>query len=51
MLPDTTGAPNVLECIVPYGLLPSFLYFFSKDSDTAPPRLCPITVSISLWLL
>ena len=38
MLPDTVGAPNVLFCIIPYGLLPSFLYFFSKDSDTAPPN-------------
>ena len=39
MLPDTVGAPKVLLCIMPYGLLPSFLYFFSKDSGTAPPRL------------
>ena len=27
MLHDTTGAPNVLDCINPYGLLPSLLYF------------------------
>ena len=39
MLHDTVGAPNVLLCIIPYGLLPSFLNFFSEDSDTAPPRL------------
>ena len=38
-LPETVGAPNVLLCIIPYGLLPYFLYFFSKDSGTAPPRL------------
>ena len=47
MLPDTVGLPNVLLCIIPYGLSPSFLYFFSNAKETAPPRLCPITVSIS----
>ena len=46
MLPDTIGAPSVLLCIIPYGLLPYFLDFFSKARLTAPPRLCPITVSI-----
>ena len=38
MLPDTVGAPNVLLCIIPYGLLPSFLYFFSIAKLTAPQR-------------
>ena len=27
MLPDTVGAPNVLLCIIPSGLLPSFFVF------------------------
>ena len=47
MLPDTVGLPNDLDCIIPYGLLPSFLYCFSNDKATAPPRRWPITVSIS----
>ena len=29
MLPDTVGAPRVLLCITPYGLLP-FLYLFLR---------------------
>ena len=36
--PDITGAPKVLLCIIPYGLLPSFLYFFSKAKLTLPPK-------------
>ena len=32
ILPDTVGAPNVLLCVVPYGLLPSFLYGFLKPN-------------------
>ena len=28
MLPDTAGAPKVLLCIIPYGLLPSFSFLF-----------------------
>ena len=47
MLPDTVGAPNVLDCITPYGLLPSCLDCFSSDKATAPPKLWPMTVSIS----
>ena len=47
---DITGAPNVLDCINPYGLLPSFLYCFSNAKATDPPKLWPITVSISWWL-
>ena len=47
MLLDTVGTPNVLDGMVPYGLLPSFLYCFSNDKATAPPRLWPITVSVS----
>ena len=27
-LPDTTGAPEVFDWTIPYGLLPSFLYCF-----------------------
>ena len=38
MLPDTTGAPNVLDCMIPYGLLLSFLYF-SIARKTLTPRL------------
>ena len=25
---DTVGLPNVFDCTIPYGLLPSFLLFF-----------------------
>ena len=28
MLPDTVGAPNVLLCIIPYGLLHFFVFLF-----------------------
>ena len=32
VLPDTVGAPNVLLCITPYGLLPSFYIAFPMQS-------------------
>ena len=38
ILPDTTGAPNVLLWIIPYGLLSCFLYFFCNAKETAPPN-------------
>ena len=47
MLPDTVGLPNDLDCVIPYGLLPYFLYCFPNANDTDPPKGCPITVSIS----
>ena len=47
MLPDTVGLPNDLDCTIPSGLLPPFLYCFSNDNATAEPKLWPITVSIS----
>ena len=36
---DTTGAPNVLDCMIPYGLLSSFLYFFDCQRNTAPKTM------------
>ena len=47
MLPDTAGLPNVLDCMIPYGLLRYCLYCFSNDNATAPPNEWPITVSIA----
>ena len=38
-LPDTTGAPKVLLCINPYGLLPSFLYCVSNARETPAERM------------
>ena len=46
-LTETDGLPNVLDWTMPYGLSPSFLYWFSHDNAIAPPKQCPIPVSIS----
>ena len=32
IFPETVGAPNVLDWIIPKGLLPSCLYCFSNDN-------------------
>ena len=38
ILPETVGAPNVLDRTIPEGLLLYCLHCFSNDKATAPPK-------------